>query len=141
MSYDPAQPSPIDVIRGMGRDTSNDPDDELMADAEYAAILGRFGVGSAPGTDVTTAAFHRAAAEAMRQLAVTASRELPSAVSKTATGSINWYDQVQPLRDQAKALDAAADRIDAASSDGFWGSTVTVRSRFLTGSVAEGAEW
>ncbi len=140
MTYSPSQPTPIDVIRGMGRDTSNDPATELMADAEYAAILGRFGVGATAGTDITTAAFHRAAAEAMRQLAI-AIEALPTSISAPADGSIGWSSRTQSLRDQAKALDAKAAQIDAAATDGFWGPTVTVSAHFLTGTPNGGAEW
>ncbi len=138
--YDPTQPTPIDVIRGMGRDTSNDPATELMADAEYAAILGRFGVGATAGTDITTAAFYRAAAEAMRQLAI-AIEALPASISAPSDGSISWSSRTQSLRDQAKALDATANQIDATAADGFWGPTVTVSSHFLTGPTDGGSEW
>jgi hypothetical protein len=140
MSYNPAQLTPIDVIRGMGGDTSNEPTSELMVDAEYAAILGRFGVGSTAGTDITTAAFHRASAEAMRSLAVRIEQQ-PTSLGSPTDGSIGWSNRTSSLREQARALDATADQFDAETADGFWGPTVTVRSAFLTGTVTGGAEW
>ncbi len=140
MSYDPTQLTPIDVIRGMAGDTSNDATTELMADAEYAAILGRFGVGSVSGTDVTTAAFHRAAADALRAVAVRI-ESLPTSISAPSDGSIGWASRTQSLRDLAKSEDAKADKIDADAADSFWGPTVTVRSSFLTGCSTGGAEW
>jgi hypothetical protein len=140
VTYNPAQLTPIDVIRGMGGDTSNDPTAELMVDAEYAAILGRFGVGSAPGTDVTTAAFNRAAADALRSLAVRIEQQ-PTSLGSPTDGSIGWSARTSSLREQARVLDAKADKLDAEAADGFWGPTVTVRGNFLTGTVTGGAEW
>lgn len=137
MSYDPSQPTPIDVIRGMVRDTSDDPETEILQNAEYAAILGRFGVGTTAGTDTTTAAFHRAAAESMRTVAIAIERD-PTSISAPSDGNIGWTNRTQTLRKQADVLDAKADAIDAESGGGFWGAPVTVRSRFLTGSRYEG---
>lgn len=137
MTYAPSQPTPIDVIRGMAGDTSNDPATELMADAEYAAILGRFGVGATAGTDVTTAAFHRAAADALRAIAVRI-EALPTSISAPSDGSIGWASRTASLRDLAKSEDAKADAADADS--GFWGPTVTVSAHFLTG-TDEVAGW
>ena len=131
MSYSPQEPTPVDVIRRMAGDTSNDSATEILADDTYAAILGRFGVGIAPGTDMTTAAFHRAAAEALRSVAVAIERD-PTSISAPSDGSIGWTNRTQSLRDQAKALDAKADALDAAAADSFWGPVITVRSDFLT---------
>lgn len=140
MTYDPASLAPIDVIRRMAGDTSND-ESELMVDAEYASILGRFGVGIAPETPVDTAAFHRAAADALRSLAVRI-EAMPTSISAPADGSIGWSSRTASLREQARVLEAKADQLDAADADSFWGPTVTVRSSFLTGSQElEGAEW
>lgn len=135
MTYAPTQPTPIDVLRSMGRDTSNDPTTELLSDAEYTAILGRYGVGATAGTDVTTAAFHRAAAETMRTLAI-AIEGLPSSINAPQDGGMSWSGRTQSLRDLARTLDAKADALEAATGDNW---TLTVRSDFLTG--AEVAGW
>ena len=132
MTYSPSQPTPIDVIRGMAGDTSNDVTTELMADAEYAATLGRFGVGATAGTDVTTAAFHRAAADILRAIAVRI-EALPTSISAPSDGSIGWASRTASLRDMAKSEDAKADALDADAADGFWGPVTTVSSHFLTG--------
>ena len=136
MTYDPSQPTPIDVLRGMGRDTSNDAESELLSDAEYTAILSRYGVAATAGTDIDTAAFYRAAAETMRTLAI-AIEGLPSSINAPQDGGMSWSGRTQSLRDLARTLDAKADALDAAAASDNW--TLTVRSDFLTG--AEVAGW
>lgn len=138
MTYDPNQPTPIDVLRGMGRDTSNDPESELLSDAEYTAILSRYGVDATAETDIATAAFHRAAAETMRTLAI-AIEALPSSINAPSDGGMSWSGRTQSLRDLARTLDAKA--ADLETADGDWGSVLTIRSDFLTGARAGGAEW
>lgn len=122
-SYDPAEITPLDVIRGMAVDTT---DPGIVADETYEAVMASYGV-----VDVDTAPFYRAAANILRRVAVAIARQ-PTSVAATGDGSIGWAaTRTKELTDLADALDAKADAIDGASG-GHWTSRVTVRSRFLT---------
>lgn len=133
VSYDPTQPTPLDVIRGYARDTSNDPATEILQDAEYTAILTRHGV----TVETDTAGFYRAAAEALRQVAVTIEQQ-PTSVAATSDGSVGWSaNRTTSLRAMADWLDGKADKIEADEAGGFWGPVVTVKGDFLTGTEAE----
>ena len=141
MTYDPEQKTPINAIRRKAGDTSNDPATELMTDADYLFALDEFGVSNAPGTSLKTAAFYRAAADIFLSLAARIDQLITSASSQS-DGSVGWSpNRARTLTGWAAEYAAEADRLDAESSDSFWGPTVTVRGNFLTGSVHGGAEW
>lgn len=141
MSYESHEPTPVDVMRGLAGDTSNDEATEILADDTYAAILGRFGVGLEAGTPVTTAAFYRAAAEAVRRVMhLVASR--PTSISDPEEGSIGWSGRLEGLKATVATLDALAADAAANEAGGVFGAPVTFRSHFLTGSThEEHGEW
>lgn len=118
MSYDPTQPTPVDVIRAMARDTNGVVnadgayEGEILQDAEYVAVLGQFGVATVAGTPTDTAPFYRAAASLLRQVATSIEQD-PSSISAPKDGSIGYSNPTQSLRDQAKLLEAKADALDA----------------------------
>ena len=140
MSYTPSEPTPVDVIRGLAGDTSNDPETEILADETYVAILGRFGVGAEAGTPTTTVAFYRAAAESLRRvMKVIADR--PSSISSPGDGSISWSSRLDGLKLQVASLDAlAAEAAADEQGGGIFGAPITIRSHFLTGSPDGGYE-
>lgn len=138
MSYNPAEPTPLDVIRGWSGDTSNDPATEIVKDETILSILVRFGVGSAVGDPIDTAPFYRSAAETLRRVAVVLQSK-PSSISAPADGSISWASRTKALEDKAKELDALADAIEAGTgNDSEIGKVVTIYAPYMAG---EWDEW
>lgn len=99
MSYDPAEATDTDVVRGLIGDTSNDVTTEYLADATISAIL------------VRQTSVYLAAAECADRIAAIVARR-PESVSigdQTVTRAQRpqaWHDLAEALR--ARAADAAA---------------------------------
>lgn len=139
MSYDPTEPTPKDVIRGLAGDTSNDADSEILQDATYLAVMARWGVGSGVGEPMDTAGYYRAAAEILRRTAVQLQNR-PSSISAPSDGSLSWASRTKALEDTAKEMESIALKLEEADADTNWfGPVVTVRDRFMTG--GGGSEW
>ena len=133
MTYDPAELLPLDVIRGLAGDTSDDPDTEILQDVQIEAIMARWGVDG----ETDSAGFFRAAAESVRRVAMVIEQR-PTSLSSPGDGSIGWTSPASGLLKLAASLDARADALDAAASaSGAWGAPITVTSRFLTGEEVE----
>jgi len=133
VTYDPTQPTPVDVIRAMARDTANVAEEEILQDEEYIAVLEQFGASWAIGAATDTAPFYRASAELLRQVA-TAIEQDPSSISAPKDGSIGYGNRTQTLRDKAKAMDAKADALDAAAE-----SDIPIVSMFSV--IVPGPTW
>ncbi len=135
MSYDPTEPTPLDVIRGWAGDTSGDPATEIVKDETILSILTRYGAGSVPG--FATAPFYRAAAEVLRRVAVVLQAR-PSSLSAPADGSVTWASRTKALEDKARELDLLAIGLESeANSQSEIGKVVTVYTPFLTGGWGE----
>lgn len=139
MPYDPTVPTPLNVVRRMAGDTSGDPASETMQDAEYLAIFAQYGVPPDVGAPTTTAAFYRAAAEALRGVAIRLEAR-PSSMSQPEEGSISFSGRTTTLREQAAAFDAKAATLEASAAGGF-GTVLRVRGAYLTGRRESGSTW
>lgn len=131
--YDPAEPTPKDVIRGLAADTSNDPASEVLPDATYLAILSRHRAETGAGAPTDTAPFYRSVAESLRRVATTLEQR-PSSISAQGDGSVSWSSRTASLRDLAAQYDGFAARLEAEAEDaGLIGPIVTMQAPFLTG--------
>lgn len=126
MTYNAAETEYIDIIRGLVRDTSNDPATEYFPDATYDSVIARFDN------------WKRAAAMMARRVAGVI-EDRPSSISAPSDGSISWSNRTRSLYAFADLMDAEAAMDDA---DAAFGTVITITDRFLTGPVREGAdEW
>lgn len=129
MPYNPAEPTPLDVIRGIAGDTS---EDELLEDATYLAVMARYGAGSEVGDPTDTAPFYRSAAEIIRRVATIIERQ-PTSVSEPRDGSVGWTAfKSKALLLKADELERLADAIDAGGESGV-GKVVTVFAPYMAG--------
>lgn len=137
MSYNPAEPTPLDVIRGWAGDTSNSPASEIVQDDTIVSVLTRYGAGSMAGDPINTAPFYRAAADVLRRVAV-ALQLRPSSISEPSDGSLSWSGRTKALEDKAKELDALADAIEAGEgAESEVGKVVTVFAPYMAGEWEE----
>lgn len=141
MTYNPAEPTTRDLVRGLIRDTSGDPGQEILTDVTLDSILASYGVAPDPVTARSTAAYYRAAAEVARRASV-AIADRPTGINSPGDGSISWSSRTASLDKLAVSLDAEADRREVIPEDAqpLFGAPVRVRSDFLTGGRRGGGD-